>query len=114
METYLELLQNGNPEEDGYLKKTAECLVACIDSIEKTDMQLYEHYRALVDEFRQGIRTLSRQSWWQAGDYGQLDAETGKMLADAIIRACAMNVILQEKYQSIGERLQAVSGEDKN
>lgn len=97
-----------------YLKLAAEHLVACIDEIETTSIEIYENYRSLVDSFRGEIKELTRQSWWMNADYHGLEAETRKQLGYAITKACQLRVILPEKYQSVGEQLTHGFGRNEN
>lgn len=62
-------------------------LALLIDMIEEMSPEIYEHYRALQDMFREGIRK-------------HLEAQeaSGEQLAYAIKKGCALGTLLAEKY----------------
>ena len=59
-----------------------------IDMIEEMSPEIYEHYRALQDMFREGIRKHLEAS----------KEASGEQLAYAIKKGCALGTLLAEKY----------------
>ena len=63
-------------------------LALLIDIIEEMSPEIYEHYRALQDIFREGIRKHLETS-----------AEaSGKQFAYAVKKGCVLGTLLAEKY----------------
>jgi RNA processing factor Prp31 len=63
-------------------------LALLIDIIEEMSPEIYEHYRALQDMFREGIRKHLEAS----------KEASGEQLAYAIKKGCALGTLLAEKY----------------
>ena len=63
-------------------------LALLIDIIEEMSPEIYEHYRALQDIFREGIRTQLEGR----------DRAFSEPLAYAVKKGCATGALLAEKY----------------
>lgn len=87
-------------------------LMALVDTIEKMDMQIYEHYRALADLFLIAVKGLVR---WQDQDTGllhriidqketQIDWGGNAMGIYAIRKGVRMGLLDEEKYLPLAKR----------
>lgn len=63
-------------------------LALLIDMIEEMSPEIYEHYRALQDIFREGIRKYPETS----------KNASGELFAYAVKKGCALGTLLAEKY----------------
>lgn len=84
---------------------TPEQLVRLADTIPQVSEEIYEHYRALRELLKKRlsrIRQLCRQE-----DVKILfpDPEDRRRLAYALEKACAMQVVLPEKYEELAQVL---------
>lgn len=77
-------------------------LAALVDSIEACDQQLYEHWRALVDIFRECLRGLLR--------FGNT-AGAESLAVYAIRKAVRMGIIDPERYLPAAEKLETTMDE---
>lgn len=111
---YLELIESGDLTNREQLRLVVNYLAACVDTAEATNIELYEHYRRPVDQFRYGLRALARQLWWQEERYDIMDDVTRSQLAGAVLKACRLRLVLPEKYQRNGEHIRDYLGETKN
>lgn len=75
---------------------TGWLLAALVDSIEQCDQQLYEHWRALVDQFREALRGLMHR--------GNTDGAES-LVAYAVMKAVRLGIIDPERYLPLAERL---------
>lgn len=66
---------------------------ALIETIENMDFQIYELYRSLQDCFKAVLREL-------LAEYEDLDVAERKVISDAIESACALRLLLTEKYEN--------------
>lgn len=96
-----------------WLRSTGWYLMALADCIGLVSDQLYEHYRALVDIFRESVRGVLR---WQETDSGlfyqvidradvegnYLETSGSAMIAYAILKGVRLGVLNDEKYLPIG------------
>lgn len=80
-------------------------LAALVDSIEACDQQLYEHWRSLVDIFREALRGLLH-----AGSTGGAEA----LVVYAIRKGVRLGVIDPERYLPVAERLSTVMNEQSS
>lgn len=71
-------------------------LAALVDSIEACDQQLYEHWRALVDIFRESLRGLLRSGNTEGAE---------SLMAYAMLKAVRMGIIDPERYLPVAEKL---------
>lgn len=87
----------------GCLRANGWMLMALVDGIEVCSEQLYEHYRALVDLLREGVRGALRH----VGDDGLLphragddqgDAMASMMMAYCLLKAVRLGLIDPERY----------------
>lgn len=68
-------------------------LQALIETLESMDFQIYELYRALQDQFKATLQELLKVY------DGMGDAEK-VMISEAVKRACAIRILLEEKYEA--------------
>ena len=76
----------GREEKMAYLK-------ALLETLEAMDFQIYELYRSLQDQFKATLRELLKE-------YDSLSTEEKGIISDAIKRACAIRILLEEKYEA--------------
>ena len=113
-----------------WLRSTGWYLMALIDCIELCSEQLYEHYRALVDIFRESMRGLLRWQDEETGLFYQvidradvednyLETSGSAMAAYALYKGVRLGVLDTEKYLPIADRAfeglvqhKLVAGED--
>lgn len=79
------------------LEETGWYAVSLLDSIAEVNEQLYEHYRLLVDLFRQAVAELL--------SLGQRDDTVSALLSFALMKGARMGVLNAEKYLPMGKRL---------
>ncbi len=77
---------SGKEEKFAYIK-------AVIGTLEHMDFQIYELYRALADAFRVVLKEV-------LADYETLAVEEKEAISQAIKSACAMRILLEEKYEA--------------
>lgn len=80
--------------------EAARYLVTVINVMEYMSQELFEHYMALADMFKNMLKA-SKDKLLSA------DATTKMYAAYAVNRACDMRVILTEKYEALAEELLA-------
>lgn len=80
-------------------------LVLLIDTIDDMSEEIFEHYKALQELFKAGIAQMIERSREENG-FGFLSESQRSQLAYAVDKACAMGVLLSEKYEEIGSELQ--------
>lgn len=99
-----------------WLRSTGWYLMALIDTIDLCTEQLYEHWRALVDIFRESIAGVLRwQSkddglFYQVIDHGEVEGnytETSgsSMIAYALFKGVRLGILDSEKYLPIAKRI---------
>lgn len=76
----------GKKEKMAYLK-------ALLETLEAMDFQIYELYRSLQDQFKVTLREL-------LNEYESMNAEDAALISDVIRRACAIRILLAEKYEA--------------
>lgn len=81
----------------GNLRGTAFALLALVDAIDCCYDQLYEHWRALVDMYREVLRGAL------AADAAP-EGETAAMIVWALLAGVRMNLIDQERYLPVAAR----------
>lgn len=67
-------------------------MMALLETLEAMDFQIYELYRSLQDRFKEALRELLKE-------YETLSHGQKKQISDAIGRACAIRLLLAEKYE---------------
>ena len=99
-----------------WLRSMGWYLMAMIDCIGILGPdKLYEHYRALVDLFRETLRGILRYQdkatglFYQVIDHGEvpgnyLETSGSAMVAYAILKAVRLGVINEEKYAALGRK----------
>lgn len=80
-------------------------LAALVDSIEACDQQLYEHWRSLVNIFREALRGMLR-----SGSTGGAEA----LIVYAIRKGVRLGIIDPERYLPQAEKLAAVMSEQND
>ena len=99
-----------------WLRSTGWYLMALIDCIDLCSEQIYEHYRALVDIFRESMRGLLRWQDKETGLFYQvidradvegnyLETSGSAMAAYALLKAVRIGVMDEEKYLPIAKRI---------
>lgn len=81
----------------GDLRGTAFALLALVDAIDICSDQLYEHWRALVDMYREVLRAALTADSAPEG-------ETAAMLVWALLAGVRMNLIDPERYLPVAAR----------
>ena len=74
-------------------KEKLELLEALIGTLENMDFQIYELYRALADCFKKVLKELLT-------GYSSLEAAEKQTVSEAVKRACAIRILLEEKYEA--------------
>lgn len=113
-----------------WLRSTGWYLMALIDCIDLCSEQLYEHYRAMVDIFRESMRGLLRWQDEETGLFYQvidradvtdnyLETSGSAMAAYALLKGVRLGVLDAEKYLPAAKRVfealvsyKLVTGED--
>lgn len=98
-----------------WLRSTGWYLMALIDCIGLCSEQLYEHYRALVDIFRESMRgVLQYQAadglFYQVIDHPEAEgnyteASGSSMIAYSLLKGVRLGVLDAEKYLPIGQQV---------
>lgn len=99
-----------------WLRSTGWYLMALIDCIDLCSEQLYEHYRALIDIFRESLRGLLRWQDEKTGLFYQvidradvednyLETSGSAMAAYALLKGVRLGVLDEEKYLPAGRRV---------
>lgn len=68
-------------------------LKALLETLEAMDFQIYELYRSLQDRFKVTLRELLKE-------HETMNTQERAVVADAIKRACAIRILLAEKYEA--------------
>ena len=76
---------NTKEEKISYMK-------ALIETLENMDFQIYELYRSLQDCFKAVLKEL-------LADYEALNEEEKDVISEAVKSACALRLLLEEKYE---------------
>ena len=98
-----------------WLRSTGWYLMALVDTIALCREELYEHYRALVDIFRESLAGVLRYQaadglFYQVIDHPEAEAnytETSgsSMVAYALLKGVRLGILDPEKYLPIGKRV---------
>lgn len=99
-----------------WLRSMGWYLMSLIDCIDCCSEMLYEHYRLLIDLFREAVRGILRWQdretglFWQVIDRGDhpgnyLETSGSAMVAYALIKGVRLGVLNEEKYLPIGRRV---------
>ena len=87
----------------------SKILIALADTVEQMDIQLYEHYRTLVDLFREAVPGILRWAdpatglYWQVIDHPEaegnyLETSGSSMVLYAILKGVRLGLLDDEKY----------------
>jgi len=98
-----------------WLRSMGWYLMALIDCVDKMDERLYEHYRALIDLFREAIRGIVPYADPETGLYYQvidradvagnyLETSGSAMVIYALFKGVRLGVLDGEKYLPIARR----------
>jgi len=79
-------------------------LAACVDTLEFTSVEIYEHYRYLADLIRSIVGTLAAE-WQKDGGMEGIGPETAEIYGEAVLKGCDRKVLLREKYEGFGKAL---------
>ncbi len=96
-----------------WLRSMGWYVMSLIDCIEHCPEMLYEHYRLLIDLFREAITGLLRYQdeathlFWQVIDHGShpdnyLETSGSAMIAYALLKGVRLHVLNEEKYLPLG------------
>ena len=66
---------------------------AVLETLEAMDFQIYELYRSLQDQFKVTLRELLKE-------YETMDSNQKTVISESITRACAIRILLAEKYEA--------------
>lgn len=99
-----------------WLRSTGWYLMALIDCIDLCPEMLYEHYRALVDLFRESMRGVLRYQdpesklFYQVIDQADLpgnytETSGSAMIAYSLLKAVRLGVMNEEKYLPMAEKI---------
>ncbi|MBQ8556628.1 MAG: glycoside hydrolase family 88 protein [Clostridia bacterium] len=98
-----------------WLRSTGWYLMALIDTIGLCTEQLYEHYRALVDIFRESMAGVLRYQaedglFYQVIDHGEVqgnytETSGSAMIAYSLLKAVRLGILDPEKYLPIARRV---------
>lgn len=104
-------------EDSSACETIAEYLMALIDAMDVTSIEIFEHYKLLEGYFKETIRILLKYLCEKNNNEARnvLDEEASVKIANAklvyakfayvIMKACQMKVLLSEKYYSVAEDL---------
>lgn len=98
-----------------WLRSMGWYLMALIDCIDLSSKELYEHYRALVDLFRESLRGLlpyqdaATGMFYQVIDHAEvpgnyLETSGSSMAAYALLKGVRLGVLDPEKYLPLGRK----------
>lgn len=96
-----------------WLRSMGWYLMALIDCIDLSSEMLYEHYRALIDQFREAIRGIIRYQdpesgmFYQVIDHAEaegnyLETSGTAMVAYALLKGVRLGILSEEKYLPLG------------
>ncbi len=98
-----------------WLRSTGWYLMALVDTIDQCPEQLYEHWRALVDIFRESIAGVLRYQqpdglFLQVIDHPEAEgnyteSSGSSMIAYAVMKGVRLGILDPEKYLPIGKRV---------
>ncbi len=99
-----------------WLRSMGWYVMSLIDCIGNCSEMLYEHYRQLIDLFREAVSGMLRWQdpdtglFWQVIDHGghpdnYLETSGSAMMAYAILKGVRLHVLNGEKYLPIGRRI---------
>ena len=107
-----------------WLRSTGWYLMALVDCISLCDEQLYEHYRALVDIFRESLDGVLKYQdpasrlFWQVIDHPEvqgnyLETSGTAMIACAMLKGVRIGILDPEKYGPRGREIFQLLTADK-
>ena len=96
-----------------WLRSMGWYLMAMIDCIDLSNKQLFEHYKALVDQFRESISGILQYQdpatgmFYQVIDHAEvegnyLETSGSSMIAYALLKGVRIGVLNPEKYLALG------------
>lgn len=84
-----------------YTFANAACYVSMLmNVIDQISQEVYEYYRELVDLLRAAVRKAG-DSFVAGAAPGSLDEAALGLFQEAVRRACACDILLEEKYQAL-------------
>ena len=93
------------------LERAGYMLMALVDTAEKMDMQIYEHYRTMIDSFLEIVRELlpyRKHSLFSAeitNADGEPDAAGNAMIVYALLKGVRLGLLDEEKYLPIARQM---------
>lgn len=99
--------------QDFLLRSTGWYLMALIDTIDAMSIEIFEHYKTLVDLFKEAVKGILKYQDQknklfydfidQSNVKGNYTDTTGSiMIAYALLKGCRLGVLSKEKYQHTG------------
>lgn len=94
-------------EDSSTCETIAEYLMALIDTIDVTSIEIFEHYKVLESYFKEGTKIFLNYLCEKNNDKAVdvLGEEASVEIAYAIMKACQRKVLLSEKYYGVAERI---------
>lgn len=89
-----------------------EALAQMIDIIELMSEEIYEHYRAMADLFKENVSWLLDKRE-REGSFGFLTEEQRRRLSYTLEKAGRLKVLLWEKYEEYNEELKRDLGKNR-
>ena len=98
-----------------WLRSMGWYVMSLIDCIDLCSEMLYEHYRLLVDLFREAMAGMIRYQdedtglYWQVIDHGQnpdnyLETSGSAMMAYSLMKGVRLGILNEEKYLPLGKK----------
>lgn len=99
-----------------WLRSIGWLLLALIDTMEEMSDMLFEHFKKLEELFKEAIQGILKYQDKESGLFYQvvdrpelkdnyLETSGSAMISAAILKACRLGVLLNDKYQPIGEKI---------
>lgn len=86
-------------EDSSACGTVAQYLMALIDTMDKTSIEIFEHYKLFEQYFKEVVRVCPELL------HIKYSEKTSIIIAYAIMKACNMKVLLSEKYYGVAEDL---------
>ena len=82
-----------------------EQMVLLADTVSEMSEEIFEHYKALSDILKGQLQRIRRICREQGCEQAFPEASARQQLAYALSKACAQQVVLEEKYEELKEAL---------
>lgn len=108
--------KNTGKSPNFWLRSIGWYLLALIDTMDEMSEEIYEHYRALEDLFREAVKGILRYQdpetglFWQVVDHPEaegnyLETSGSAMVACALLKGCRLGALSEEKYGHVGREI---------